>query len=121
LDGEVSAIKAFVEVFKGCTIVQCLTHFSATIYRHIIKFDLYSEFRNNKSVFNLIRCIKSLVFVPNEYFTVEFEKIKSKIAILSDNRLSNFITNFKKQFVIKSNNMYVLKKEYQQCDRILNA
>lgn len=105
VDNEAAAKVAFKKNFPGIKIVGCLTHFSASIYRNLMKFNLAFDYKNNSSFYFTITKLKSLVFVPEEFFEIEFQKIIQIIQSFKNSRMEEFLIYFRK--IIRSKKKFL--------------
>lgn len=121
VDCEKAPKNAILTTFKTTSIFHCLTHFSASIYRHIVRNNLSFELGINNQLKKAIMILKTLVFVPDVYLEDEFMKLECLFASFSDLRVSNFFESFKKSFMCPGFRTHILKQEFRHYSRLINA
>jgi hypothetical protein len=75
-DGEEAAINGYYLVFKNVNFYRCLTHFQKNVlHDKIVRFGLIFGKKIDKNEKNII-FIKSLVFVPKDFYKTNLKKLK---------------------------------------------
>lgn len=115
-----AAKNAFSKIFNNACIHHCLTHYSATIHRLIVKENLLLEYNSNIKLNEAIRSLKSIVFTPIEFVDYEINKLEVLFASFEDFRMSSFFKNYLKRYTHIENEKVKLNKEYENYERIIN-
>lgn len=85
------------------------------------KANLSYEYNTNIQFRTAILCLKSTVFVPSNSFNDEFYKLVAVFCSFNDNRVSFFVENSRKNYVIGVDGKLFLKREYQHQLRLLKG
>lgn len=119
IDCEKAAANAFITVWPNSKVKHCLTHFSATIHRKIMKYNLVYDLQTNMAFKALVQQLKSIVFLPCWRFLACFDYLTNEFANLNNNRVSLFLADFKKNYIANIDGTKVLKEEFSYYDNIL--
>ena len=105
-DYEISARKAFQDVYNESKVFGCYFHYTSAIMKKVKELGLFTEYKKNNDVYLIVKCIISLSFVKLEDVLKYFEIIKKKSNKFEDdlkNKLSKFYEYIHRTWTGKKN------------------
>lgn len=120
IDCEKAAKNAFEKIFTCSIIIHCLTHFSASVHRRLLKYNLNYDYNTCKKFKSLVKMLKSSIFIPTANFSDAINLLLKEFSIFDDFRISGFVKSVLEIFAFNEKDNYLLKNEYSNHNRILN-
>jgi hypothetical protein len=105
-DQEKAPINAIQNIFPKTNVYYCLTHYSNSIYKMLMKHTLANKYSSDRKFNQIVNILKSIVFVDPQKIHSLICKIEHEIASYSDFVISNLFQNFLTQFFIYENEEY---------------
>lgn len=86
-----AAWRAIRDVFPGISIKGCVFHWNQAVWRHVQQFGLAATYQQRRGMYDYIRQLMALPFLPAQHIRQAFDHLKTKANTEQLQRLVNYM------------------------------